>query len=91
VLTRHEITFSPIYSIRDVLADPHFIAREMVTSVDDSVLGPVKMHNVVPRFSATPGAIRNSGPELGAHNAEVYAEFGLDAATLASLKEQGVI
>ena len=49
------------------------------------------MHNVVPRFSATPGAIRNSGPELGEHNAEVYAEFGLDAATLASLKEKGVI
>jgi crotonobetainyl-CoA:carnitine CoA-transferase CaiB-like acyl-CoA transferase len=91
LLSQYEITFSPIYSIREVLADPHFIEREMVTSVDDGVLGPVKMHNVVPRFSATPGAIRSTGPELGEHNAEVYAEFGLDAKTLRSLKEMGVV
>ena len=91
LLSQHEITFSPIYSIRDVLADPHFIAREMVTSVDDSVLGPVKMPNVVPRFSATPGAIRSTGPELGEHNAEIYGALGLSAEEIQALKSDGVI
>ena len=89
--TRDEITCSPIYNIADVMADPHFIEREMVTTVQDAKLGPVKMHNVVPRFSATPGAIHSSGPELGEHNSEVYGELGLGRAELEALKEKRVI
>ena len=39
--------------------------------------GTVRMHNVVPRFSETPGEIRWSGGALGQDNAAVFGELGL--------------
>jgi len=90
-LARHEVTFSPVYSIRDVFEDPHFRERGMVTSVRDRVLGDVKMQCVVPRFTRTPGAIRAAGPELGEHNDEVYGALGVDAGAREALRAQGVI
>jgi crotonobetainyl-CoA:carnitine CoA-transferase CaiB-like acyl-CoA transferase len=89
---KHEVAAAPIYSIADVFADPHFQARETIVSVPDEELGPLRMQNVVPRFSATPGGIDRAGPALGADNAEIYGEWlGLDAAELARLKAAGVI
>ncbi len=91
ILSRHEITFSPVYSIREVFEDPHFRERGMVTTVTDGTLGPVKMQCVVPRFSATPGGIGMTGPNLGEHNEEIYAALGLDAAAREALRVKGVI
>ncbi|MFO1079623.1 MAG: CoA transferase [Reyranellaceae bacterium] len=90
-LTRHEVTFSPVYSIKDVYEDPHFKAREMIVTVPDRTLGPLRMQNVVPRFSRTPGAVRTAGPDLGQDNDEVYGGLGLDAAARQALRDRGVI
>ena len=90
-LTRHEVTFSPVYTIKDVFEDPHFQAREMIVSVPDDTLGPLRMQNVVPRFSRTPGAVHCTGPDLGQHNQETYGTLGLDADRLRELKDRGII
>jgi crotonobetainyl-CoA:carnitine CoA-transferase CaiB-like acyl-CoA transferase len=74
-----------------VFEDPHFQAREMIVSVPDDALGPLRMQNVVPRFSRTPGAVRSSGPDLGQHNQETYGALGLDADRLRELKKKGII
>jgi len=89
---RHEVGWSPIQSIADVFADPHFQARESIVSVDDPELGPVKMQNVVPRFSNTAGRVASAGPALGQHNREVYREMlGLSDSDLDRLKAAEVI
>ena len=49
------------------------------------------MHNVVPRFSETPGGIRWSGGTLGQDNAAVFGELGLNSADLDRLRAAGVI
>lgn len=86
------IAVAPIYSNRQIAEDPHFIARAALASVPDADFGSVRMPGVVPRFSATPGAIRSTGPALGAHNAEVYGEWlGLTQAEQARLRDAGVI
>ena len=70
----------------------YFIERGAVTPVPDADFGSVAMPGVVPRFSATPGAIRSSGPALGAHNAEVYGDWlGLSEDEQARLREAGAI
>lgn len=74
-LTDHDVSFSQIYDIKDIFEDPHFAAREAVVSVQDSDFGTVRMQNVVPKFSHTPGRVWRSGPSLGEHNQEILGDL----------------
>jgi formyl-CoA transferase len=63
---------APVNDISQIFADPNFIARENIATVNDEELGgPVRMQNVVGKFSETPGEITNAGPRLGQHNREI--------------------
>jgi crotonobetainyl-CoA:carnitine CoA-transferase CaiB-like acyl-CoA transferase len=74
--------------IAEIFEDPHFIARDNIIAVDDEELGgPLKMQNVVGKFSRTPGEIRHAGPKLGEHNFEILVDMlGFD---LERLSEEG--
>jgi len=86
------VSAAPIYDARQILEDPHFAARAAVSSVPDGDFGAVKMPGLVPRFSATPGEIRSTGPEPGAHNDEIYRGLlGLSDAEIAQLRAAGTI
>ena len=92
VLDEAGVPVSPIYSMEDVFADPHIVARQNIVVVDDPRVGPVPMPNVVPRFSETPGAVRHTGPALAEHNDDVYGGLlGLDEAERGALRDAGVI
>jgi formyl-CoA transferase len=72
VLDRHQVPRGRSYAARDMLADLHYRAREMiVTSTAGGQPLPVPAAGVVPKFSRTPGTIRHPGPPLGAHNGAV--------------------
>ena len=89
----YECACVPVYDIAGIFADPHVRARETITTVEDPELGPVRMQNVVPKFSRTPGRVRWPGPtDMGQHNREIYCgRLGLSDARLAELQAQGVI
>ncbi|MBI4280299.1 MAG: CoA transferase [Armatimonadetes bacterium] len=91
LFTEEGVTAMPVFDISQILADPHFKERDVVVSVLDEEGGAVAMHNVIPRFSRTPGAIEHSGPTLGAHNAEIYGRLGLGEQDIRELRETGVI
>jgi crotonobetainyl-CoA:carnitine CoA-transferase CaiB-like acyl-CoA transferase len=91
LLESNEVGFSPIYDIADIFADPHFAAREAIISVPDNDFGSVRMQSVVPRFSKTPGGVRQSGPSLGEHNEEIYTRLGLTPEQIRGLLEAGVV
>ncbi len=82
-----------LYRPQDMLDDPHFQAREAIVSVPHPRWGEVKMQNVFPKMSATPGSVRRRAPEtIGQDNAAVYGEMlGLDAAALNALAARGII
>ena len=69
------IPAGPVFGIADIVDDPHFQARDMLLSLHDRVLGELKVPGIVPKLSATPGAARWLGPDIGAHNQEVYTEL----------------
>ena len=55
-------------------------------------LGEVRMQNVTPRLSRSPGRMSHAGPRVGEHNDEVYGtELGLAAAEIERLREGGVL
>ena len=81
----------PIYSVADMMTDPHFVARGLFEQVD---IGgkPLKIPALVPNLSATPGRTDWPGPEVGAFNEEVYGDLlGLSADDIDRLREQGVL
>ena len=88
---RAEVTVGPIYDIAQIVEDPHVKAREMVVAYPDEEMGAVPMHCVVPRLSATPGAIRRPAPALGEHNREILGALGLGEEELAGLAAAGII
>lgn len=87
----HGVPVSPVNSIADIFEDPHVQAREMLVEVDHPKLGALRVPGVTPKFSSTPGAVRSAGPDLGQHNAEIFAEIGLTRQDLEDLAERGVI
>jgi crotonobetainyl-CoA:carnitine CoA-transferase CaiB-like acyl-CoA transferase len=87
-----EAAVGPVYSIADIFQDPHFRAREMVTEADHPDLGTVKVPQVVPFLSATPGSIRNLGGALGEHNQMIYGEqLGHDEKEIEAWKREETI
>ena len=90
-LEQAEVGFSSINDIADVFADPQMIAREAIVKVADAELGEVRMQGVVPRFSATPGAVRSAGPSIGQHNDEVWRAYGLNEDEIADMRRQSII
>lgn len=92
ILDEYDVPNGPIYSVEDMMHDPHYAARKMIESVDVAGLGALKMPGIMPKFSETPGEIKWPGPELGAHNEEVYKELlGMSDEKLARLKEEDII
>ena len=88
---RAEVTIGPIYDIRQILADPHVLARELVADYPDPDMGAFPMHHVVPRLSGTPASIRTRAPRLGEHNRALLAGLGINAAAYAKLAASGVV
>ncbi len=79
-------------SIADVFSDPQVAARENLVSVPDGKGGEVRMVNVMPKLSRTPGRIRHAGRPLGADNEEVYGNLlGLSSQEVRSLRDRGVL
>jgi crotonobetainyl-CoA:carnitine CoA-transferase CaiB-like acyl-CoA transferase len=82
------VTVGPVYNTDEVVADRHFKEREILVDVEDPELGVLPMHNIAPRFSATPGVWRRPAPALGQHTDEILTLAGLDAAAIARLRAE---
>jgi len=92
-LNANGIPSGPIYSTAEIVEDPQFRAREAVVDVFIPQTGrSLTMQGVTPKLSRTPGSIRWTGPDLGAHNREIYQGLlGLDDEQIEALHQKGVI
>ena len=92
LLERHAVPAGRIYRAPEMLKDEHFIARESIVDVGHPEYESLKMQNVFPRLSATPGNIKWTGPGLGQHNEEIYQGLlGYSASDLERLKQDGIV
>ncbi|NQV80260.1 MAG: CoA transferase, partial [Alphaproteobacteria bacterium] len=87
-----EVPCGPVYAIDEIFDDPQYAARENIEEISDPRIGTLKVPNVVPRLTVTPGGIEHLGPSLGQDNQNVFETLlGLDPAEIGRLREQGVI
>ncbi|WP_186044694.1 CaiB/BaiF CoA transferase family protein [Burkholderia gladioli] len=90
-LERAEVPAGRIYSVADIVSDPHYRAREMLIPATLPGGAAVTMPGIVPKLSDTPGAVNWQGPALGEHTADVLAGLGFGEAEIARLREQGAV
>ena len=86
-----EVTVGPVCDEADLAEDPYVAEREVLVEVPDEAVGSLPMHNVVPRLSATPGALRRPAPALGEHNRELLSDLGCTEAEIEALMQAQVL
>lgn len=86
-----KVPAGPIYSVRDMFADPHFRARNLFETVE--INGePLEIPTILPKLEGTPGQTRWPGPDIGAHNREVLCDLlGLSDEDYNALTRDGII
>ena len=88
----HAVPAGRMFAARDMLANPHFAAREAIVTVETERHGALPMQGVFPRLSRTPGGVRAPAPvAVGAANEALLREPGYDAAAIADLKQRGIV
>lgn len=92
LMAENGIPSGKIYRAPDMLEDAQFQARDAIIKHLHPVFGEVRMQNVAPKLSRSPGAVRTPGPNLGQHNEEIYGEvLGMNTGRMAELRERGII
>jgi formyl-CoA transferase len=86
-----EVTVGPVCDEADLALHPYVAEREVLVEVPDAAAGSLPMHNIVPRLSATPGALRRPAPALGEHNREILRALGCTEVEIERLIEAGVL
>lgn len=89
-LSEAEVPVGRIYSVADIVADPHYQARQMLLQVELPDGTSVRMPGIVPKLSETPGEVRWIGPKLGEHTTEVLAGLGFCSEQLERLSKEGM-
>jgi crotonobetainyl-CoA:carnitine CoA-transferase CaiB-like acyl-CoA transferase len=90
IIEEHKLTAGPVNTVADVEQDPHWRARPLTVDIPDHGRS-IRMHNVVPRLSVTPGDIQWAGGALGQDNESVYHELGVSCDEQKRLTSAGVI
>jgi crotonobetainyl-CoA:carnitine CoA-transferase CaiB-like acyl-CoA transferase len=91
-LKAFDIPHSPIMSMADIFADPHYREREMIIDVMAEGLGALPQPGVIPKLSATPGRVTQAGAALGRHTDEILSGLlGMSAAQIAELRAARVV
>jgi len=93
ILLEHSVPAGQLYRAAEMLADPHFAARDAIIDVDHPRWAGLKMQNVCPRLSETPGRVRSTAPQsVGQDNSYVLGELlGLGASAIEDLKRRGIV
>jgi crotonobetainyl-CoA:carnitine CoA-transferase CaiB-like acyl-CoA transferase len=91
ILKAADVPVGKIYSVRDMMTDPQFLARNMFEQHMFKDGTPIKLPAITPKLSETPGATKWLGPELGQHNDEVLHALGYNNDHIAQLRQDGVI
>ena len=90
-MQKAEVPAGRIYTAADIAADPHYAARGMLQQVTAGDGEPLKVPGIIPKLSATPGAIRSPAPRLGEHTAEVLQGLGFSQGDISVMRAKKII
>jgi formyl-CoA transferase len=91
ILKAADVPHGKIYTVADIVADPHYLARDMIRRMTLPDGTPLKLPGIVPKLSATPGEMEWIGPALGEHTDEVLRGLGYSGEDIGRLRAEGAI
>lgn len=93
LMTQCSIPAGRVYRAPEMIADPHFQAREAIIDVETERYGTLKMQNAFPKLSVTPSSVRHPAPSrVGQHNEDVFGELlGMSAHDIEALQAAGIM
>jgi crotonobetainyl-CoA:carnitine CoA-transferase CaiB-like acyl-CoA transferase len=86
-----DLPVAPVSQPHELIADPQLQARHMIERHKHPELGEIVFHGNPLQFSDTEPRKLALAPNLGEHNAEVFAEIGVSAEELQRLAEAEVV
>lgn len=92
ILTAHHVVVGVMKTVPEAVRQPQVLARQMITPVDDPVLGRIDVINSAPKFSDASVQVRGPAPTIGQHNTEVLAQvLGYAPEQIETLRRQGIL
>jgi formyl-CoA transferase len=91
VLDQAAVPAGRIYTVEDIAADPHYLARGMLADVSMSDGSVLKVPGMVPKLSRTPGQHRRNAPSLGQDTDAVLLELGITAYQISEIRKRGIV
>jgi crotonobetainyl-CoA:carnitine CoA-transferase CaiB-like acyl-CoA transferase len=87
-----KVPFGPVYTMSEIVDDPHFVAREMVVPLDHpGCAEPVAVAGVPVKMSETPGRVRHRAPKLSEQCDEILDQLGFSKDQVDSLRADKVV
>nr|WP_324259476.1 CaiB/BaiF CoA-transferase family protein [Cellvibrio fontiphilus] len=91
LLEQARVPAGPIYSVKDMFADPHFAARGMFEQVQINGK-PLQLPAIAPKLSQTPGVTDWPGGDIGSHTLDILQDvLNFTPEQIEHLKISGVI
>jgi CoA:oxalate CoA-transferase len=91
-LNANGVPVGPVYTAKDVFADPQVAARKMLLPVEDADVGTYRFARSPVLLSSSPDIKAEPAPDLGQHSSEILSELlGYDSADIEQLTDQGVV
>jgi crotonobetainyl-CoA:carnitine CoA-transferase CaiB-like acyl-CoA transferase len=92
LFTAHQVPHAPILGIREALAQPQVIEREMVIDVDHATLGPIPIVNRPIKFPGSGQSAPAAPPVLGQHTDAILGQgLGLSPEAIDRLRAANVV
>jgi len=91
VLDQAAVPAGRIYTVEDIAADPHYLARGMLADVSLSDGSVLKVPGMVPKLSRTPGQHRRNAPSLGQDTDAVLLDLGITADQISEMRKRGIV
>ena len=91
VLDQAAVPAGRIYTVEDIAADPHYLARGMLAEVSMSDGSSLKVPGMVPKLSRTPGQHRRNAPSLGQDTDAVLLGLGITTDQISEMRKRGIV
>ncbi len=92
IFTRHHVPHAPILGVREALAQPQMVAREMVVEVEHQTLGSIPIVSRPIKFPEGRQPPPTAPPALGQHTDEILADIlSLPPERIAELRASKVV